>query len=323
MTMQKKPFKNTSPIDVSRLVLPTSFPKLPDRWQAQGRLISAKTTGQNLFQSIYAPKDSEFKKGLWVIHGFQEHLGRYFHFPHYLKESFDYIVGIDHQGHGRSGGTRGHIEKFDFYAEDQAQVLTQTMDELNHAGISTEIHGLGHSMGGLVLLRLLTLFPHLGFRRVTLSGPALGIKAKVPLWKKSLGMILNTVWGSFQVPFQVEADHLSHDPKVRTAVLNDQLMNQIASARFYQSFVDTIESTQRDLLTTQTPIQVMIALEDEIVDIEAIDHFFSHAKVKELRVLHYKGMYHEVFNEINKERAFQDLIQWTSQHSSHSFDKSV
>ncbi len=316
--MQKTPFKNLSPIDLNRLIQPKSFPPFPDDWIAMGRTLKSHKSGVGLFQSFYFKKNSSFKKGLWIIHGVQEHLGRYVHFSEYLKDDFDYIVGLDHQGHGRSGGARGHVAHFDDFIHDQNQVLLETLSDLKLSGRETTIHLMGHSMGGLIALRWLILYPNLPFQTVTLSGPALGVKAKIPVWKKILGNTINIVWGDFQVPYEVESSVLSHDPAVKEAVDQDQLMIRKASARFYTSFTDALNKTFKTDLRTKIPIQFLVALEDQLVDPGAIKNFESRVQCDTKRIKLYKGFFHEVFNEKSKERAFEDLKQWANLNSSTS-----
>src|SRR6185436_3889565 len=109
-----------------------------------------------------------------------EHGGRYPHVPHYLNSVVDGVYCFDHRGHGRSGGIRGHVEKFDHYIKDAALAITRLEKQLKERFQQIEIHLLGHSMGGLIAL--LTLFSHtlLPVRSVTISAPLLGIRVPTP-----------------------------------------------------------------------------------------------------------------------------------------------
>src|SRR4051812_38510896 len=88
-----------------------------------------------------------------ISHGYGEHGGRYLHLPHYLKDSYDSFYCLDHRGHGRSEGLRGHVDRWDHYTSDLALTIRRVKDKFSSHPAGCELDLIGHSMGGLIALR--------------------------------------------------------------------------------------------------------------------------------------------------------------------------
>ena len=81
---------------------------------------------------------------VFVAHGLGEHIGRHEPLFRFLGENLRVnVYGVDHRGHGQSGGPRGHIDRFSQYLEDFELLYTQAETE----GSPPPYFQLGHSMG--------------------------------------------------------------------------------------------------------------------------------------------------------------------------------
>jgi alpha-beta hydrolase superfamily lysophospholipase len=56
-------------------------------------------------------------------------------------------------------------------------------------------------------------------------------------------------------------------------------------------------------------------MDDPIVNPEAALNFYRSLKISDKELKTYPGFLHESFNEIGKERVFEDLEKWINQHS--------
>jgi pimeloyl-ACP methyl ester carboxylesterase len=116
-----------------------------------------------------------------VAHGYAEHCGRYLPFAEHLASRGIAAVGLDHRGHGTSGGPRGHCRDFEEYVAD-VRTLVDLTDQW-WPGVPRVL--FGHSMGGVIAF--LYLLRHGDTVRAgALSSPAFVVSAQGPRWQLRL-----------------------------------------------------------------------------------------------------------------------------------------
>ena len=295
------------------------FPKLPESWKTSWGTSLSSDGRITLFSMAHARRDLSSSdrpiRILFIFHGQGEHCGRYQHFPHYLDRAVDVIATMDHRGHGRSEGVRGHVDRFEQYLEDAHDFVERTCTEWSSGGKKVEIHLFGHSMGGLISLLLLQEYPQLPFRSATLSAPFLGLKFEVPLVKRLAGHALSRVFGGLQMETGLDSSLVSRDPQVVATYNSDKLVHGKATTRFFTEVFEAIRRA-KSRNTLQVPIQFILPLADGLVDTQVTLEFAEKLADSEKRVVTYSDFYHESFNELEKEKAFAELSGWIQKHSS-------
>ena len=181
--MQERLFR---PISKTKKRMPDSTP-----WENQNHTLPSSTPGVDLFVSEFWKKNTEdYLKldrpltGMLIIHGLGEHGARYHHFLKHLYEEVDVFVMVDLQGHGRSGGIRGHISEFSRHSRDVRDVFYWMQKKWMKKDEKAHFHLFGHSMGGLVCTKTIIDFPKLPIRSLVLSAPAYDIEENIPFYKK-------------------------------------------------------------------------------------------------------------------------------------------
>ncbi len=297
------------PAEHTGILQPKGFPGLPSGWTSEWETELSSDGRHNLFTMVHSKKGSQGGKTLFVVHGLGEHGGRYLHVPHYVQSMFDRVICPDLLGHGRSEGLRGHVEDFDVMVRDTAQ-------QIRKWGQGSETHALFHSMGGLIGLRALFQQPDLPLASATVCAPFLGIKAKVPLVKKYAAMLLSRILGSLQMSTGVDAATVSHDPEVVKTYQTDRLVHSKMTPRFYTELTKAQNETMMFESGIQVPVQFLVPLQDELVDPDKSQQLYERIKFRDKRLRTYPKFFHEPFNEIGKEAAFEDLMSWAAMHSS-------
>ncbi|MCX6130147.1 MAG: lysophospholipase, partial [Proteobacteria bacterium] len=282
---------------------PVNFPGLAKNWLVEFESCLSSDRKVQLFSHLYRaepPSSNNAHRALFVLHGQGEQGARYSHWPHYLKDQVDSIYAIDHRGHGQSSGIRGHVDHFDLYADDAAAAFRRYRTYLLQRYGQAEIHLLGHSMGGLIALRMLLLHD-LPIQSVILSAPMIELAFAVGRLKLLLGKALARVLPYLPLPAEPMADLVSRDPFVVKHYKQDPLNHTCASPAFYFSYLEAKNDTISRAKDMTQPLLVLLPLADRIINPEATKALFAQLGSVDKTLLSYPGLYHEVFNEPEKD----------------------
>ena len=239
-----------------------------------------------------------------LVHGLGEHMERYGHVIQHLNDWGFAVRSYDHYGHGKSSGKRGCLPSKNRLLDDLALVVD---DARKHMSTDTPLILLGHSMGGLVAAR----FVSLNIRPVdalVLSSPALGAKLKAI--DKFLLTVLPFIAPNLAVANGLNANKISHDPEVVKAYLADPLVHNKISPRLGKWIMDNGAATLASASTWRVPTLLMYAGQDKLVD-PAASHMFTGLVPKTvLQSTCYENLYHEIFNEVDSSPVFAELEAW-------------
>jgi alpha-beta hydrolase superfamily lysophospholipase len=262
--------------------------------------------GTNIVYDLYEPAGDPVGLIL-VAHGVAEHAGRYRHVA-------DVLVGLglrvaipDHRGHGRSGGKRLLARDLSEFGAD-----LETLRRLELVdGRPTYL--LGHSMGGCIALDY-ALDHQDSLAALVLSAPAVlpGDDINPVLIKvaKVLGKVVPGLPGQ-----KLSSASISRDPAVVAAYDADPLNYRGAlSAGIGGAMLRAMESFPARLPSLELPLLVLSGTDDKIVNPEGARLVDRLAGSSDKTLKMYDGLYHEVFNEPEKELVLGDLSDWLKAH---------
>jgi lysophospholipase len=262
-------------------------------------------TGLKIFyRNLPAEKE---KARLVIAHGLGEHSGRYVNVTSRLVPEGISIWALDFCGHGQSEGKRGHVDSFSQYISN----LDKLVDIASEETSPTKTILLGHSLGGLIALNYALQFPD-KLHGLVVSSPVLAFKVKVPVLKVMLGSVMSAVWPGLSMANELDPTKISHDPSIVEAYVKDPLVHNRVTARWFSEFVSTMESTSQSAPKLGVPILMQIAGDDLLVDAAASKSFFSHLALEDKTIHIYSDLYHEVYNEPERDRVkvLDDLLVW-------------
>lgn len=243
-----------------------------------------------------------------LVHGLGEHAGRYEHVAQCLNDWGFAVRGHDQFGHGESGGPRGGLPSDTRLLSDLADIVDSTRARM-HA--DTPLILLGHSLGGLVAARFVSLEMR-PVEGLILSSPALdpGLNA----FQKLLVAVLPAVAPNLRVSNGLDADFLSHDPNVVAAYRADHLVHDRISARLARFIADAGPATLARAPQWQVPTLLLYAGADKLVN-PAGSRAFGAAAPKDIVSAHcFELLFHEIFNELDAEPVFAELQKWLDVH---------
>ncbi len=291
-----------------------NFPKLPENWSEE--FLSVQD--QQVFVRLYRSKNLNQGRLFFLVHGQSEQSDRYEHFPHYLNGVVDTIACVDLPGHGKSSGVRGHIENFDAYQTAVLEAFHASEKWMRQQTGLCKAHWFGHSLGGLLTLRVLENVENLNLQSVTVSAPLLELAMPVPFLKSLFGRLIEPLFGSLRLGNELNGDMISSDPSVGQEALRNPLNHQSVTPRFFVNLMKEMPLVRSFDGSFSYPILFVVPLADQIVSWKATYAFFSKLKMKagKSKILaSFPQFSHEAFNEIGKERAFNALADWLLQNS--------
>lgn len=247
-----------------------------------------------------------------ITHGLGEHSGRYGNVLRSILPKGVTIWALDHRGHGQSEGPRGHILSFSEYI-DELYALVQ----MSREGLPEDMKCflMGHSMGGLIALYFALRYPGM-IDGVIVSSPSLGLKAKVPVIKGTMGMIMSSIWPGLTLGNELDISKISHDEEVIRAYLDDPLVHDRISARWFTELLSTMKAVSSLASKMEVPILMQVAGDDYLVNANASKAFFEDLILKDKTLYLYDGLYHEIYNEREEQRSrvLTDLENWLEKH---------
>jgi len=247
-----------------------------------------------------------------ISHGLGEHSGRYGNVIERILPKGITIWAPDHRGHGQSDGSRGHILAFDEYLDDLSSLINLARKDLPE-GMKCFL--LGHSMGGHIALTCALRIPGI-IDGVIVSSPTLGLTATMPVIKSILGKFMSSIWPGMTLSNEMDTAKLSHDEGVVQDYMNDFLVHDRVSARWFTEFLHAMETLNHQASKMQIPILMQVAGDDYLVDAHASKTFYERLTLEDRTLRFYDGLYHEVYNEKDEHRVkvLTDLENWLERH---------
>jgi acylglycerol lipase len=255
--------------------------------------------GINIYYQAWVPE--AVRAVLVIVHGLGEHSGRYAQLAGFLNEKGFACFALDHRGHGRSGGKRGLDDLDQFW-----KIIRQKHPDKN-------TFALGHSLGGLISTLWALRRPD-GLKGLIISSAAYAVKIEASPIKLALGRFFSRYAPSLSMSNGLDPNYLSHDPEVVKAYIDDPLVHDRVSARFYTSFTGAIDECQARAAELNIPILIMQSGEDRLVDPKGSELFYSRAGSQDKTLKIWEGFYHEMFNELEKDQVQGYAGQWLENH---------
>lgn len=306
--------------------------------QTSSYLSPSPSSEVKIFHTLFTPDEVSVKATLLIIHGMQEHSGRYAEIAGYFADQGFVVLTYDHLGHGKSVKDKKDIGFFQLDQPDEKLVsdadamgdyLIQKYPDVPH-------FVLGHSMGSFVTRCLLQRAggKFKGAIITGTGGPLAGIglingylslaNKIAPHYLTYLNTLFTTVNNK---SFKKDKDFsdtswLSLNPANRKAFTEDELCGiPFTNNAFYTLFSIYKKATARNWAVSipkSFPILFVSGQNDPIGDfskgvIKTVDYLKKDG-FKDINVKIYPKMRHEILNEEIREEVFNDIFQWILKH---------
>ena len=244
-----------------------------------------------------------------IVHGFGEHSGRYEPFAQALAEQHVVVACPDLWGHGRSGGRRGDIERFEEYLDDLDALVSKVfMGRLPQPAWTV----VGHSFGALVAIHWAFGKPP-ALRSVILQSPLLEVGFPIPAWKARLITRLAPWWPRLPISIGLNPAWLSHDPAVVQRYQDDPLVHHTTTLRGAVALQDAMRYAMEHATQVTIPTLLLYGMEDRVVSVDACWRF-AERLVCEKRVVGFPDAYHELHHEAVQPAIVEEVMRWIRAH---------
>jgi alpha-beta hydrolase superfamily lysophospholipase len=253
--------------------------------------------------------EKEVKAVLLVVHGYAEHSGRYMNIVNRFVPDNYAVYGLDHPGHGRSGGARACVEGFGDYTGTLAEFARM----VNGWQPGKPVFLVGHSMGGLIGALHLIDRQH-GLKGAILSGPGVKVPDNISSVTLFMGKALSLIMPRLGI-IQLEEAAVSRDADVLSAYRNDPLVyHGKVTARLGAEMLKAMLKVEAEASRITLPILILQGTGDRLVSPAGAQMLYDRVSSADKKLIFYEGFYHEVFNEPGHDRVLADVAQWLASH---------
>ena len=264
--------------------------------------------GTRIVYDVWTPETAAENTPTGVVvlaHGLAEHAGRYRHVIERLCSLGLVVYAPDHRGHGRSGGKRVTLAQWSDFTDDLHTLFGIAADEYPN----TRTFLLGHSMGGAIALSY-ALDHQADIDGLMLSGPAVVPSVGQPKALIAVGKILGRLVPAAPV-LKLDPNLVSRDKNVVDAYVADPLgYHGSVSAGLAAAMLGVGDTFPARLPSLTIPVLLQHGTADGLADVSGSELIAERAGSDDLTLKKYDGLFHEVFNEPEKERVLDDLIAW-------------
>lgn len=281
---------------------------------------------------IWKEELEEYKGVIQLVHGMQEHIGRYKEFAEFLSKRGYIVIGHDHLGHGntvKAEDEYGHFADdngWNYLIEDIH--IVQNYARERFPGIKYII--FGHSMGSLLVRNYIIKYQD-KIDKVIISGTS-NYRKSIPMgiffikilklflgkrYKSNIARYL--VMDAFNKEFspnRTVADWVSRDEEVVDNYINDNKCLRNFTLQAYEdllkgiAYVSKAKNIKKSL---NIPILFISGDKDPVGENAkgVIKVFKKYEKINnDVTIRLIKNARHEIINEINKEFSYEIILSW-------------
>ena len=238
-----------------------------------------------------------------LVHSHSEYGMRHNLLAQRLRHMGCLVRAYDQFGHGDSTGKRGLMLSMTQFGEDLADVLADWRKSL---GADVPVILLGHGTGALVIGSALL---HSGQQvdGVVFSSPLL--RLVLSPWQRLKLIVVRSLAPNFIAETDSKPEYISRDPHAVLLFEHDKKRMTKICVRFVDFMFRTGEEMVRKAGRWAPRTLVLYAGSDQYTEVLATQEFLAAAPAQ-VESQNFQALYHEIFNEPEREQVYRRLEQW-------------
>lgn len=307
--------------------------------RVDSRKITMKDGEKVILHTFYPKKDVAVRGAIQIVHGSTEHGLRYKRLAEFLCKNAYVVYAMDLRGHGITVDDVSKLGYVD-WKNCTSQVLSdisevfRLIDEEWAENTEIEKYLIGHSYGSFLVQRWIQLNDTSSLKGIILSGTSGPQTQKMFFGRMMIALVMfftgknrrsqfirNLMWGSYNKEFNPDNpkghDWLTRDTKIVEEYIEDPLSGFDPPNCFAYSLVDLMLHTYKKKNLKKTsgklPILYIYGTDDPVgnygeLPSKTIDILKKDRKIC-TSLIYPKGR-HEMFNELNREQVYRDVLSW-------------
>ena len=260
--------------------------------------------GVRIVYDVWTP-DISPRAVVVLSHGLGEYARRYDHVAQRFGEAGLVTYALDHRGHGRSGGKRMLVRNVAEYTAGFATLVGIASRE--HPGLKRVV--LGHSMGGGIVFAYGVERPD-DYDMMVLSGPAVAAQDQVSPLLAFVAKVLGVIVPGLPVQ-DLDVNAISRDPAVVAAYNADPLVyHGRVPTGIGRALLQVGETMPQRAPALTAPLLVVHGSDDRLIPIAGSRRLVECVGSTDVQLKVYPGLYHEVFNEPERDQVLDDVVSW-------------
>jgi len=265
--------------------------------------------GLPIFYREWLPGAGEPRGIVYILHGLSEHSGRYRHLAQALAGSGFVCIGIDHRGHGKSGGLRGFMPAPQMAVADFGEL--HRIVRLTRPDVPA--FAFCHSMGSLIGLGFVLRHPGQLQGLVTCGTPLHGEFAR-PAWLIALCLRAAPYLPKLRLSPPGAPSALSADADMLREWMADPLVDRgMWRVGTTAALISLCRDICRDAPAIEVPLLIMHGTADRLVPATGSEFLADAVRSDDVTLKLYPGLRHELVNEVNRDEIIGDIRDWLAQ----------
>jgi alpha-beta hydrolase superfamily lysophospholipase len=217
------------------------------------------------------------------------------------------VYAPDRRGSGRSGGPRGHLDRYDQALEDLGLVLRMAAAE--HPGTPVFLAASSWAAKLGVIYASLRPAPLSG---MLLLGPVLLPTVSLSRTRQLVVVAGHLVAPTVRLRIPLTPELYTTNPRYLDAIRADRLRLLQATTRFFWETGRLDRGRRRAAAGLELPLLLLQGEDDAMMDVAGTRHWFSRLGVEDKTYRAYPGAGHTLDFEPDRRRYLADMVGWLS-----------
>ena len=271
---------------------------------AESRFLTA-SDGVNLHYLYWSSGRSPPWAIIIFLHGIASHAGWFGETAIDLDSRGVAVYGPDRRGSGRSGGPRGHLERYGRALDDVEEMVRLVRAE--HGG--TPVFLAASSWAAKLAVVYAAQRPG-SLSGLLLLGPGLLPRINLSPTRQLLVVVGHPVAPTARVPIPLTPELYSANPPYLDFIRGDRLRLLEATTRFFWETARLDRQRGRASARLSLPLLVLQGEDDKMMKVPETRRWFSRLGVEDKTYVAYPGAGHTLDFEPDRTRYLADMLGW-------------